>query len=132
MVKPISKAGASFEKNSGKIWVVIPENPFEIFPEVAEYYKEINQTKRNNTIQKKKEQHKTMGKKPILNWQLKLDQFLKRDISGFDFDALTPDEDDATRKQFRICPFPKWSIKLTNLVVASGDLSESDKTGRFF
>ena len=125
--KPISKAGASFEKTVENLGGD-PGNPFEIFPEVAEYYKEINQTKRN-TIQKKKEQHKQWVKaNPEL--AAKLDQFLKRDISGFDFDALTPDEDDATRNSSGFV-LSKMVNQIDNLVVASGDLSESDKTAGF-
>ena len=125
--KPISKAGASFEKTVENLGGD-PDNPFDIFPEVAKYYDKINQTKRN-TVQKRKEQEQQWAKANPER-AAKLDQFLKRDLSGFDFDAILPGEDDATRNSSGFV-LSKMVNHIDNLVVASADLSESDKTAGF-
>ncbi|MFW6103526.1 MAG: transketolase family protein [Bacteroidota bacterium] len=122
--KPLSKAGASFEKTVEKLGGN-PENPFETYPEVAEYYKKVIENKRKEAQNRKETQKQWAKDNPELS--KKLDKFLKLDISDFDFDSLKPEEDDATRNSSGYV-LSKLVNNVENLIVASADLSGSDKT----
>ncbi len=125
--QPLSGAGASFEKTIAALGGN-PEQPFEIFPEVAEYYREIAARKkraaaRHKAAFKKWEKANTdlaaqyrfflSGKLPELSWS---------DI------ALKPN--DATRNASgAVLAF--LADKVQNMIVASADLANSDKTENF-
>ncbi len=122
--KPLSKAGASFEKTVEKLGGD-PDNPFEIYPEVAEYYKKVTETKREEARKKKETQKQWEKDNPEL--AKKLERFLKLDVSNFDFDSLQPKENDATRSSSGYV-LSELANNVENLIVASADLSGSDKT----
>lgn len=125
--KPLSKAGASFEKTAEKLGGD-PENPFEIYPEVAEYYKKVTDNKRKEAQKRKEFQKQWEKDNPEL--AEKLEKFLELDVSGFDFDTLQPDGNDATRNSSGYV-LSKLVNNIENLIVSSADLSGSDKTDGF-
>ena len=125
--KPLSKAGASFEKTAEKLGGD-PENPFEVYPEVAEYYKKVNDAKRKEAQKRKEVQKQWEKDNPEL--AAKLEKFLNMDVSGFDFDSLQPEETDATRNSSGYV-LSKLVNNIENLIVSSADLSGSDKTDGF-
>jgi len=125
--QPLSKAGASFEltvENLGGD----PNDPFAVFSEVEEYYKSVNDKKREQ-IDVKKELHR-QWKKEHPHLADKLDKFLNQELTFFDYDGLTPVENDATRNASGYM-LSQYVNKIENLVIASADLSGSDKTAGF-
>lgn len=122
--KPLSKAGASFEKTVEKLGGD-PGNPFETYPEVAEYYKKVTEAKREGARKKKEAQMQWEKDNPEL--AKKLERFLNLDVSNFDFDSLQPKENDATRSSSGYV-LSELVNNVENLIVASADLSGSDKT----
>lgn len=125
--QPLSKAGASFEKSVRNLGGD-PENPFQVFPEVAEYYAKV-----------KKEKHEAASRRRshFADWQkanpdlaARLKRFLSRELPNLDFSAIEQKADSATRNASGAV-LSYLSGKLENLVVASADLSNSDKTDAF-
>lgn len=125
--QPLSKAGASFEKTVENLGGD-PTDPFRIFPEVAEYYQSVKNKKREQA-RVKKEMHQ-QWKKENPHLADKLEQFLKQQLPFFDYDGLKPAENDATRNASGYM-LSQYVNKIENLVLASADLSGSDKTAGF-
>ncbi|MFW6221284.1 MAG: transketolase family protein [Fibrobacterota bacterium] len=124
---PISKAGASFAhtvKNLGGN----PDNPFEIFPEVKEYYKKILDRKRTEVAARKEEQQRWESSNQIL--AKKLHQFLNGAIPEIDFASIKQASNIATRKASGTV-LALFAKKVENMIVSSADLSNSDNTGAF-
>lgn len=125
--QPISAAGADFKatiKNLGGN----PENPFQIFPEVSEVY-----TSRRSELKKwattKDEQEKLWCNEfPAL--AQKLEQFLSGKVPEIDFAAIEQKVDDSTRNASAAI-LSVFADKIENMIVASADLANSDKTDGF-
>ncbi|RLD62038.1 MAG: transketolase [Bacteroidetes bacterium] len=125
--QPISAAGADFNKTIENLGGN-PDNPFQIFDKVAELYK-----KRNDELkkwaQKHKESYKTWSNK---NSELaeKLNEFLLGRIPVIDFSEIKQKPNNATRSASSAV-LAVFADKIDNMIVASADLSNSDKTDGF-
>jgi transketolase len=124
---PLSAAGGSFEKSIANLGGD-PDDPFMIFPEVAERYREVLDAKRKIVAEKKKEQQAWEKKHPEL--AKKLEQFLEGQLPAIDFASIQLKENMATRASAGTV-LGALHDKVENLIVASADLSNSDKTDGF-
>ncbi|MBN2609949.1 MAG: transketolase [Bacteroidales bacterium] len=124
---PLGEAGASFEKSIENLGGN-PQNPFEIFPEVEDYYKEVLKKKAEQAQAKKAEEEKWAKANPGL--AKKLDLFFSGKIADVDFSQVAQKEDAATRAaSATVLGYLAKSVE--NMIVASADLSNSDKTDGF-
>ncbi|MDA3823165.1 MAG: transketolase [Bacteroidales bacterium] len=124
---PLSAAGASFEKSIANLGGDAA-NPFTIFPEVQERYKEILNKKRKLVAEKKKTHAAWEAANPEL--AEKLAAFLSGTIPSIDFSAIPLKENMATRASAGTV-LGALHGQIENLIVASADLSNSDKTDVF-
>jgi transketolase len=124
---PISKAGASVEKTIKNLGGD-PKNPFLIFPEVKEYFKEVLDKKRKIAQEKKKIKEEWEKQNPIL--AQKLNMFLSGKIKEIDFSKIKFEPNIATRVASGkiISVFAK---EIENMIVSSADLCNSDNTDGF-
>lgn len=125
--QPLSKAGASFKQTVENLGGD-PNDPFGVFPEVAEYYQSVNEKKREQAGVKKELQRQWKNENPHL--ADKLEKFLSQELASFDYDGLKPVENDATRNASGYM-LSQYVNKIENLILASADLSGSDKTAGF-
>ena len=124
---PLGESGASFEKSIENLGGN-PADPFVVFPEVADLYK--------NTIIKKI-QEATERKKVQLDWgkanpelAAKLEQFLSGECPQLDFESIVQKEGIATRAaSSAVLSYLAQNVE--NMIVSSADLSNSDKTDGF-
>lgn len=124
---PLGESGASFEKSIKNLGGN-PADPFFVFPEVADLYK--------NTIIKKI-QEATERKKVQLDWgkanpelAAKLEQFLSGECPQLDFESIVQKEGIATRAaSSAVLSYLAQNVE--NMIVSSADLSNSDKTDGF-
>lgn len=124
---PLGAAGASLEKTVANL-DGDPANPFQIFPDVEEYWKEIRKKKTEYAAKKKAEQKAWAATNSAL--ASKWDLFHSGKISGVDFDAIEQKENIATRAASGAV-LGIFAEKVENMIVASADLSNSDKTDGF-
>ncbi|MCK4992851.1 MAG: transketolase, partial [Bacteroidales bacterium] len=124
---PLSAAGASFEKTISNLGGR-PENPFVIFEEVKESYELVLEEKRKAAALRKAEQ---------AAWE-KANPELASKYLGF-LDGVLPEIDFAAIEQKAGAPtrgasgavLASLAGKVENLIVASADLSNSDKTDSY-
>ena len=124
---PISKAGASFTKTIQNLGGD-PEDPFQVFPEVKDFYDKILADKRAYVAMKKEEQKKWGAENPEL--ASKLQAFLSGHIPELDFSEIVQKEDAPTRSASGTV-LSYLADRIENMIVASADLSNSDKTDGF-
>ena len=124
---PLSEAGASFEKSIENLGGNAG-NPFVIFPEVAQLYKDVLEEKRKIVTVKKEEQKKWESANPQLAAKLK--KFLSGDAPEIDYSAIAQKADTATRAASSTV-LAAFAEQVENMIVASADLSNSDKTDGF-
>jgi len=124
---PLSDAGASFEKTIRNLGGD-PENPFVIFDEVKQYYAKVLDEKKKQAQEKQNAYEKWAGKNPELN--KKLQRFLNLETPEIDFGAIIQKENVATRAASGVA-LGHFAKTVENMVVASADLSNSDKTDGF-
>ncbi|MBR4850436.1 MAG: transketolase [Tidjanibacter sp.] len=125
--QPISAAGADIActiKGLGGD----AENPFVIFPEVEEAYTARREELRQWAAERKEVENKWREENPAL--AAKLDKFLSGEAPEVDYDAIAPAAGCATRNA---CATVLGALaeQVENMVVASADLSNSDKTDGF-
>ena len=121
---PLSAAGASFEgsiRNLGGD----PEDPFKIFPEVEAAWKEVLESKRASAAAKKAKKAEWEKANPEL--AAKYRKFMEGGDPGFDFASVEQKGGAATRGASGAV-LAAMAGKVENLIVASADLSNSDKT----
>lgn len=124
---PLGEAGASFEKTIQKLGGN-PEQPFEIFPEVAEAYARIREEKIAAASQRKAAQQEWEKNNPEL--AARLHSFLSGNIPQLEHAEIVHKENIATRAASS--NVLSWLAKhVENMIVASADLSNSDKTDGF-
>ncbi len=124
---PLSKAGASFSRTIEKLGGD-PENPFQIFPEVKEYFVNVLEEKRKFLAAKKEEQKKWEALNPDL--AKKRNDFLAGRLPEINFREIPQKENAPTRgASGTILGF--LAERVENMIVASADLSNSDKTDGF-
>ncbi|MDX2247559.1 MAG: transketolase [Bacteroidia bacterium] len=125
--QPLSKAGASFE-NTVKNLGGDPVDPFQIFPEVAELYAEVNERNRRSAALKKADQTKWEAQNPSLAKKLKF--FLSGKVPAIDYGKIEQKPNSPSRNASGTV-LSYFADHIENMVVASADLSNSDKTDAF-
>ncbi|MDR0907366.1 MAG: transketolase [Rikenellaceae bacterium] len=125
--QPISAAGASYEatvKNLGGD----PAKPFSLFPESVELYAARREELRKWSAEQKSIEDLWRLSHPELS--AKLDLFLSGKVPSIDYDAIDPGKGSATRNASGVV-LGAFADKIDNMIVASADLSNSDKTDGF-
>ncbi len=124
---PLSEAGASFEKTILHLGGD-PEKPFQIFPEVESYWKEVKAQKKDFAARKKAEQASWEKSNPELagKWH----SFIEGKIPDIDYASIAQKENIATRAASSTV-LAYFAEHVENMIVMSADLSNSDKTDGF-
>jgi len=124
---PLGKAGASFERTvenlGGK-----SDDPFAVFPEVKAFFKEMVEQKTAEALRIKEEQSVWEQKNPELSAKLK--RFISGQAPDIDYKAIIQKENSATRAASGTV-LAYMAQHVENMIVASADLSNSDKTDGF-
>jgi transketolase len=124
---PVGEAGGSFEKSLVNLGGN-PENPFVVFDDVRKYYDEILQKKREAANEWKKKKNEWEKKNPELD--RKLNEFYAGKIPEIDYNSIKHKEGSATRAASANL-LENFAVKIGNMIVASADLANSDKTDGF-
>ncbi len=124
---PLSAAGASFEKSIQSLGGD-PENPFVIFDDVKELYEKRKAELIKAAAEKKAEQAEWEKANPELAEKLK--SFFSGKAPEFDYSAIEQKANSATRGASGTA-LAAFAGKIENMIVASADLSNSDKTDGF-
>ena len=125
--QPVSAAGASPEatiKNLGGD----PENPFQIFAESAEVFAARAEELRAEMVERKKVEAEWRQANPAL--AIKLDGFLSGKLPDIDYRSIVIKSGSPTRAA-SAAVLGVYAEQVENMVVASADLSNSDKTDGF-
>ncbi|MFW5663674.1 MAG: transketolase family protein [bacterium] len=125
--QPLSGAGASFKKTIENLGGD-GDNPFVLFEDVKGFWDDINAKKR---------QHVKDYKERLKNWEAenpelaeKLDFFYSGKAPEIDFSSIEQKKDIASRAASGAI-LAHFAEKVENMIVASADLSNSDKTDGF-
>ncbi len=124
---PVSQAGASFEKSLAGLGGN-PDDHFMIFDEVKELYRKVLSEKRKAAEEWMKKKEKWATENPEL--EKKLNKFYSGEIPEIDFSAIVQKENSATRAASATV-LGVLASYVENMIVASADLSNSDKTDGF-
>ncbi len=125
--QPLSAAGADVAatiRNLGGD----PENPFVIFSESAEIYGARKEALRAEMVERKKVEAEWRAANGVLAH--KLDMFLAGELPQIDYRSIELKPDQATRAA-SAAVLGVYGEKVENMIVASADLSNSDKTDGF-
>ncbi|UII24818.1 transketolase [Fulvivirga maritima] len=125
--KPVGGTGASYEKTVEALGGSV-EDPFAIFSDVESYYKEILDKKREEVKAKRAEEAEWKSKNAELAEKLEL--FFSGDIPEIDFSQI-PQKANIASRDASSAVLAYLADKVENLVVASADLANSDKTDGF-
>jgi transketolase len=123
---PLGEAGASFAKTVANLGGD-PENPFVIFDDVKEYYAKVREQKIQAAAAKKKLQVEWERGNPELAAKFK--SFFSG-VPAIDYSAIAQKEGSATRAASSVV-LAHFAKNIENMIVASADLSNSDKTDGF-
>jgi transketolase len=124
---PLGEAGASFEKTIVHLGGN-PENPFVIFPEVEKLYAERKAELIKIASEKKAQQ--TVWEKANPELAKKLVKFFSKKAPAIDYAAIVQKAGSATRAASSTV-LAALATQVENMIVASADLSNSDKTDGF-
>ncbi len=124
---PVSEAGGSFEKSLINLGGDISD-PFKVFDDVKQLYTEILADKREKAAEWKKKKNEWAAKNIELD--KKLHMFYSGLIPEIDFKGIQQKENCATRAASATV-LGVLASEIENMVVASADLSNSDKTDGF-
>ena len=122
--QPLSAAGADYAATVKHLGGD-PENPFCIFEESAEIYAARREELRAIIAERKAEEQKWRSENKDL--ARKLDMFLAGEIPPIDYKNIELKSDTATRAASATM-LSVYADKIENMIVASADLSNSDKT----
>ncbi|MEP0367159.1 MAG: transketolase [Cyclobacteriaceae bacterium] len=122
--KPVGATKASYEKTIEGLGASL-EDPFVIFPEVEELYKEIKDKKREEVKAAKAKESEWRAANT--DAAKKLDLFFSGDIPEIDFSAI-PQKENVASRDASAAVMGYLAGKVENLIVASADLANSDKT----
>ena len=125
--QPLSGAGGSFEETVKGLGGD-PKNPFKIFPDVASEYAQILDNKR--TEAKKRNSAFKRWSKENLEKASKYNTFISGKTPDIDWKAIQPKFNSATRNSSSNV-LSALADQVENMIVASADLSNSDKTDGF-
>jgi len=124
---PLGEAGASFEKTIENLGGN-PADPFTVFPEVAEYYKNVVKKKAADALYRKDLERKWAAENPAQ--AEKLNHYFSGKTPEINPSQIVQKDDIATRAASSAVL--GWLAKnVENMIVASADLSNSDKTDGF-
>lgn len=125
--QPLSAAGADFAATVRNL-KGDPENPFRIFDESREVYEEraIALKRWSRGMEQTEKQWRSENKELAR----KLDLFLSGEVPPIDYKMIEVKPDSATRAA-SAAVLSVFAEKIENMVVASADLSNSDKTDGF-
>jgi transketolase len=121
---PLSEAGGSFERTVSHLGGD-PDDPFAIFPEVKEMYQKVLEKKRINAAGRRAQQAQWEKENPALAG--KYHRFMSGAIPGIDFASIEQKPGAPTRGASGAV-LAALAGKVENMIVASADLSNSDKT----
>jgi len=124
---PVSEAGGSFEKSLLNLGGNIAD-PFIIFDDVKELYIQVLKTKREKAEEWKKNKNEWEKKYPEMD--KKLHYFYSGILPEIDYKAVKQKEGSATRAASALM-LELFATKVENMIVASADLANSDKTDGF-
>lgn len=124
---PVSEAGGSFEKSLANLGGNA-EDPFTVFPEVKELYKNALAEKTKRAADWKKRKAEWASKNSELD--KKLQSFYSGTFPEIDYKAIIQKEGSATRAASSAV-LGLLAKTIENMVVTSADLSNSDKTDGF-
>ena len=125
--QPLSAAGADFEKTIKNLGGD-PNDPFKIFPEVAELYRKRRGELKEIVAGKKARYNKWAKVNPEL--AIKKEKWFSRELPDIDWSSIQQKPNIATRAASATV-LETLAQKVENMVVASADLSNSDKTDGF-
>jgi transketolase len=124
---PLGEAGASFDSSITNLGGDCKE-PFRIFPDVVDYYAKVRDQKIKQAAEKKKaiaEWEKANAEKAS-----KLKSFLSGKAPAIDYSKIAQKENIATRAaSATVLGYLAQNVE--NMIIASADLSNSDKTDGF-
>ncbi len=124
---PLGESGASFDKTIANL-NGNPADPFVVFPDVAEYYADVLKKKSARAKERKEEEKKWEAANPAL--AQKLNAFFSGKAPVMKTDQVAQKDDIATRAaSANVLGWLAQNIE--NMIVASADLSNSDKTDGF-
>jgi transketolase len=124
---PLSAAGGDFAKTVANLGGD-PANPFAVFNEVSEYYQRVLKFKKAAAEQKRMVQQQWEKENPELNATLK--QFLSGEPPAIDYAGISQKPNIASRAASGTV-LAHFASAIKNLIVASADLANSDKTDGF-
>ena len=124
---PLGKAGASFEKSISNLGGD-PANPFMVFPEVKEFFESLIAEKTEEAATAKALEADWKNKNPQLAEKRAL--FLSGKTPDIDHSKIEQKENSATRGASGTV-LAYYAKHIENMIVASADLSNSDKTDGF-
>ncbi len=125
--QPLTHAGASFKKTIAQLGGN-PEEPFQIFPEVADLYAKRREALIEWANAKNEEEDAWAEANPEL--AAKLDKFLSGEAPDFDYTKIAQKANSATRNASATV-LAAFAKDVENMIVSSADLSNSDKTDGF-
>jgi len=123
----LTEAGASFAKTISNLGGN-PDQPFSIFPEVAELYQKVKEQRIKEAYERKAMQKDWEKSNP--DKAAKLDQFLSGRLPELKFEEIIQKEGIATRAA-SAAVLGYLAQNVDNMIVSSADLSNSDKTDGF-
>ena len=125
--KPLGKSDASFTETIKHLGGN-SEDPFVVFGDVEDYYVEVLNRKREAVKGRNNEQQEWEKANPAQAQQLQ--QFLSGNLPEIDWSSIELKANDATRNaSSRV--LAHFADHVPNMIVASADLSNSDKTDGF-
>ena len=125
--QPLSAAGADYAATVAHLGGDA-ENPFTVFEQSAEVYAERAEALRAEMVTRKAAEAEWRAANPALAH--KLDMFLSGKLPQIDYRAIEMKPDVATRAASATV-LGVYAEKVENMIVASADLSNSDKTDGF-
>ncbi len=124
---PVGEAGGSFEKSIQNLGGNVSD-PFLIFDEVKELYSDILGKKASKAAEWKNRKKEWAAQHPELD--KKLSAFYSGSLPEIDYRAIQQKEGSATRAASAAI-LGIYASKVENMIVASADLANSDKTDGF-
>ena len=124
---PVGEAGGSFEKSLLNLGGNVAD-PFIIFDDVKELYIRVLKTKREKAEEWKRLKNEWEKKNPEMD--KKLHYFYSGILPEIDYKAIKQKEGSATRAA-SAAMLELFATKVENMIVASADLANSDKTDGF-
>ncbi len=124
---PLSAAGGDFAKTISNLGGD-PDNPFMIFDDVADFYKKVMKHKKAEAETKRLAGQKWENENPALSDKLR--KFISGNTVEIDFSSIEQKNNVASRAASGVV-LGYFARHVENMIVASADLANSDKTDGF-